>query len=61
MTNYKKAMEIDSQERDMYYNFSISKKTEQQKALEKILIEKNFAPHSISDVACGGGGKCASF
>ena len=56
MTNYKKAMEIDSQERDMYYNFSISKKTEQQKALEKILIEKNFAPHSISDVAFGGGG-----
>ena len=61
LSDYKKAMQIDAQQSIKYFNFSLSKKTEQQKALEKILIEKGVAPQIIADIACGGGGgKCAS-
>lgn len=56
MSNYKKAMQIDAQESANYFNFSLSKRTEQQKALEKILIEKGVVPQIIADIACGGGG-----
>lgn len=55
MSDYKKAMQIDAQESIEYFNFSLSKKTEQQKGLEKILIEKGLAPQVIADIACGGG------
>ena len=61
MSDYKRAMQIDAQESKKYFNFSLNKKTEQQKALEKILIERGVAPQVIADIACGGGGrKCAS-
>jgi ubiquinone/menaquinone biosynthesis C-methylase UbiE len=57
MTNYTTALKIDNQESTDYFNFSISKKTEQQKALEKILLEKDgWVPKTIADIACGGGG-----
>jgi hypothetical protein len=61
MSDYKKAMQIDAKEIIKYFNFSLSKKTEQQKALEKVLIERGVTPKIIADIACGGGGdKCAS-
>lgn len=56
MSDYKKAMQIDAQESTNYYNFSLSKKTEQQKVLEKILIERGVVPQAIADIACDGGG-----
>lgn len=55
MSDYKKAMEIDAQESTKYFNSSLSKKTEQQKTLEKILIERRLVPETIADIACGGG------
>lgn len=61
MSDYKKAMQIDAQESTKYFNFSLSKKTEQQKVLERLLIERGIAPQTIADIACGGGGECASF
>ena len=57
MSDYKKAMQIDAQESIKYFNFSLSKKTEQQKGLEKILIERGVAPQIIADIACGGAGQ----
>lgn len=56
VSDYKKAMQVDVQESAKYFNFSLSKKTEQQKALEKILIERGVVPQAIADIACGGGG-----
>lgn len=56
MSDYKKAMQIDAQESTKYFNFSLSKKTEQQKVLERLLIERGIAPQTIADIACGGGG-----
>lgn len=57
MTDYLKALKLDQKASHDYYNFSINNKTEQQKALEKLLINKTgFLPKNIADIACGGGG-----
>lgn len=56
MSDYKSALKIDTQESINYFNFSLNKKTEQQKLLEKILKERRVAPQTIADIACGGGG-----
>lgn len=56
MSDYAKAMRLDSKESAEYYDFSLSKKTEQQRVLEKILIARGAAPQTIADIACGGGG-----
>ena len=56
MSDYKNAMKIDAQDSLNYFNSSLSKRTEQQKLLEKMLIERGVAPQSIADIACGGGG-----
>lgn len=56
MSNYTNAMKIDAQESLNYFNSSLSKKTEQQKLLEKMLIERGVTPQSIADIACGGDG-----
>lgn len=55
MDNYKNALQIDHQDNQIYYAKSIVK-TEQQKALEKLLDNKNKTNNfKISDIACGGG------
>jgi hypothetical protein len=55
MTDYKQALQIDANESSKYFRSSLEKKTEQQKALEKILTERNAVYESIADIACGGG------
>lgn len=56
MTDYKNALLADAQEAEDYYKFSLEKKTEQQKFLEKLLNTSRIKPSHIADVACGGGG-----
>lgn len=55
MDNYKSALKIDFSESKAYFEKSINK-TEQQKALEKLLINKDLSiNYKIADIACGGG------
>jgi len=56
MDNYKTSMKYDLKEVQDYYSKSIIK-TEQQKYLEKLLLEdENFlSKNEIADIACGGG------
>ena len=56
MSVYKKALQVDTEETIKYYISSSETKFEQQKALEKILLERGILPDSIADIACGGGG-----
>jgi ubiquinone/menaquinone biosynthesis C-methylase UbiE len=56
MSNYIKALKIDRDTSQKYYESSLHKKTEQQKFLEKLLIERSIKPKFIADIACGGGG-----
>lgn len=55
MSDYKNAMKIDKKDCLNYFNSSLNKKNEQQKMLERMLIERGVAPQSIADIACGGG------
>jgi ubiquinone/menaquinone biosynthesis C-methylase UbiE len=55
MDNYKHALKIDINESRKYFEKSICK-TEQHKALEKLLVNKNpNIKYKIADIACGGG------
>ena len=55
MDNYKGALKIDLKDSETYFLKSIIK-TEQQKALEKILEKKDpTIKYKIADIACGGG------
>ena len=56
MADYIAGLKVDAQESIDYYNSSLSKKTEQQKMLNKILMERGVVPQAIADIACGGGG-----
>ena len=56
MSVYKKALQVDTEVTINSYNSSLETKFEQQKALEKILLERGILPDSIADIACGGGG-----
>lgn len=59
MAEYIKAMQADKRESARYFKFSVDNKTEQQKALERILFERDIVPQFIADIACGGGGASA--
>lgn len=56
MSDYKNTLKVDTENSLNYFNSSLNKKTEQQKLLERILIERGIVPLSIADIACGGGG-----
>jgi ubiquinone/menaquinone biosynthesis C-methylase UbiE len=56
MSDYIKQLQVDSAESNQYYQFSLSNKTEQQKALERMLMVRGVVPRCIADIACGGGG-----
>lgn len=56
MSVHKKALQVDTEVNINSYNSSLETKFEQQKALEKILLERGILPDSIADIACGGGG-----
>lgn len=56
MSDYKSALQTDSQEASKYYKYSLENKTEQQKFLESILDTRDIIPVTIADIACGGGG-----
>jgi ubiquinone/menaquinone biosynthesis C-methylase UbiE len=51
---YVKALQLSKEQTEAYYKKSIVK-TEQQKFLERLLIQKNKKFSSIADIACGGG------
>ena len=56
MADYKKALQLDGQESQDYYTYSLNRKTEQQKMLEELLSTRGIEAQNIADIACGGGG-----
>ena len=60
MSVYKKALQVDTEVTINSYNSSLETKFEQQKALEKILLERGILPDSIADIACGGGARLST-
>jgi ubiquinone/menaquinone biosynthesis C-methylase UbiE len=53
---YKEALKVDKDTSAKYYQSSLSRKTEQQKMLERMLAEARVSPRDVADIACGGGG-----
>lgn len=59
MNNYVKVIQADNIKAKEYYLKTVANKTEQQKFLENLLVQKNlFNPKSVIDVSCGGGSTC---
>ena len=56
MSNYVDALKADQAESKAYYTSSVLRKTEQQKALERLILARNLQPEQVADIACGGGG-----
>jgi ubiquinone/menaquinone biosynthesis C-methylase UbiE len=56
MSKYVELIKANSESAKRYYLSSLEKKTEQQKALENLLIMKGIQPERVADIACGGGG-----
>jgi ubiquinone/menaquinone biosynthesis C-methylase UbiE len=56
METYKEALKVDKEQSAKYYQSSLARKTEQQKLLERLMAERQLAPRTIADIACGGGG-----
>ena len=60
MSDYKKALQVDTEVAIKYYISSLETKFEHQKVLEKILLERSVVPASIADIACGGGARLST-
>jgi ubiquinone/menaquinone biosynthesis C-methylase UbiE len=56
METYKEALKVDKDASAKYYQSSLARKTEQQKMLERLMADRNVAPRTVADIACGGGG-----
>lgn len=52
---YIKALKVNSEKTEDYYQKFLANKSEQQKFLEKLLIQLNVDPKVIADIACGSG------